>query len=67
MELFHLDEDLGQSKDTAAREPDRACKVKAQLQAYLKEGGAQLPTPDPNYGPAKNPVLHRRNGCGEDD
>jgi uncharacterized sulfatase len=52
VQLFHLDQDLGESADVAKEFPERAAKMKALLQAYLRRVDAQLPVPNPDYHPA---------------
>lgn len=52
VQLFHLDQDLGESADVAQEFPERAAKMKALLQDYLKRVDAQLPVPNPDYHPA---------------
>lgn len=56
VQLFHLDEDLGESEDVIGRFPERAVEMKRRLHAYLKEVRAQVPTPNPNFDPAKDPA-----------
>jgi arylsulfatase A-like enzyme len=50
-QLFHLDQDLGESKDLAAEQPARVARLKNLLTNYLATVKAQLPTPNPDYGP----------------
>jgi len=50
-QLFHLDQDLGESKDVAAQEPARAAAMKQCLTNYLAAVKAQLPVPNPDYHP----------------
>ena len=53
-ELYHLSADPLEAHDLAATEPARAAALLAKLDAWRKEVGAQFPTPNPNYDPAKN-------------
>ena len=53
-ELYHLSEDPREAHNLAATDPARAAALLAKLDAWRKEVGAQLPTPNPNYDPAKN-------------
>jgi arylsulfatase A-like enzyme len=48
-ELYYLPDDVGEQHDLAASEPERASRLCAQLQAWLKETGAKLPQPNPEY------------------
>jgi len=51
-ELYDLANDVGESKDLAATQPDRAKALRTRLDAWLKTVDAQLPTPNPAYDPA---------------
>jgi arylsulfatase A len=51
-QLFHLDKDLGESKDVASEFPDRAAKMKSVLQDHLKQIKAQEPVTNPNFDPS---------------
>ena len=46
-ELYNLKNDIGEADNLAERMPERAAKMKAQLDAMLKEHGAKIPAPDP--------------------
>jgi len=48
-ELYHLATDVGEQRDRAAQEPARTARLWTQLQAWLKETGAKLPQPYPEY------------------
>jgi len=45
LELYDLATDLSETKNLAAAEPDLAAKLDAALGRWLKDTGAQLPTP----------------------
>ena len=64
-QLFHLDQDLGESKDLAGEERSRAAGLKSQLTNYLSHIDAQLPMPNPNYNPATDPALRARGNENE--
>lgn len=51
VQLFHLDQDLGESKDLATEEPERAAAMKKRLSKYLDTIKAELPVPNPDYRP----------------
>jgi len=48
-ELFNLKTDPSEQTDLAAREPGRVAELHARLDAWRKEVGAQLPTPNPAF------------------
>ena len=48
-ELYNLKSDIGESDNLAKRMPEKAAKMKAQLDAMLKDHGTKIPTPDPAY------------------
>jgi arylsulfatase A-like enzyme len=52
-ELFNLAAELEEKDDRAASEPDRVTRLQSELHAWQKEVGAQFPTSNPNYDPAK--------------
>ena len=57
-QLYHLDQDLAETTDVSAQFPNRVAQLKALLFDQLDALGAQRPTPNPHYDPAKDPVLH---------
>ena len=57
VELYHLDRDLGETKDLASEQPERAAAMKTMLTNHLAAIHAQLPVPNPNYDPARDPTL----------
>ncbi len=65
VQLFHLDQDLGESKDLAKNEIARANNLRQQLTNYLATIKAQLPMPNPDFNPTNNPA-NRRGGTAED-
>jgi arylsulfatase A-like enzyme len=48
-ELYHLPDDIGEQHDLASKEVERTRKLWAQLDVWLKETGAKIPQPNPNY------------------
>ena len=62
VELFNLEDDLGETKDLASSMPERRDELLARLRVWRKEVGAQMPTPNPNYDPAR---AHQGAGAGE--
>jgi arylsulfatase A-like enzyme len=53
VELYNIKADIGEQHDLAAREPQRAAKLRARLHAWRAEVGAQMPTPNPNHDPSR--------------
>ncbi len=56
MELYNVVQDVSETKDRAATEPQRAAELLGKLQAWRQSVGAQLPSPNPDFDAA----LHRR-------
>lgn len=52
-ELYHLREDIGETSDLAAALPAKRDELRARLQAWRREVGAQMPTPNPRHDPAR--------------
>jgi len=50
-ELFNLADDLGETTDLAEKMPEKVKQLDAMLIAFLKDAGAKLPKPNPNYTP----------------
>ena len=51
-ELYDLGNDISETKDLAATQPDRTKALRTRLDAWLKSVDAQLPKPNPAYDPA---------------
>jgi len=47
VELFNLTDDIGETKDLAAANPDKAAQLLQMLRAWRKEVGAQIPSAKP--------------------
>jgi arylsulfatase A len=62
-ELFNLKDDIGETINLVASMPEKAAKMKAQLDAMLKEHGATIPT----SVPAKSPRPARTNQTRNSD
>jgi arylsulfatase A-like enzyme len=55
VELYNLASDLGETRDLAASEPERACGLEAKLDRWLESVNAKLPKANPDFkGPAAN-------------
>jgi arylsulfatase A-like enzyme len=50
VELYDLAHDLGEQRDLAAQEPERAAALRARLHAWRAEVGARMPAPNPEHG-----------------
>jgi arylsulfatase A-like enzyme len=53
VELYNVREDIGEQKDLAAIQPEKAAALRTRLHSWRQEVGAQMPTPNPNYDPTK--------------
>jgi len=53
LELYHLRDDPGETRDLADAHPDVVKDLHAKLVAWRKETGAKMPTPNPRYQPGK--------------
>jgi len=51
--LYNLKDDPGESRDRSAAEPARAAELRRRLEAWWAETGAQTPTRNPDFDPAK--------------
>jgi len=56
LELYNLREDIGETKNLAAAQPEKAKELHAQLLAWRKEIKAPMPTPTPDAGKAASDV-----------
>jgi arylsulfatase A-like enzyme len=52
-ELYNLEHDAGETKDLSSLLPDKAAQMAAQLNAWRKAVGAQMPTPNPDHDPER--------------
>ena len=48
-ELYDLNHDLSEQTDLVSQQPQVAREMSSALEAWLKEVGAELPTPNPNF------------------
>jgi arylsulfatase A-like enzyme len=51
VELFHLADDEGETTDRAESEPARVTQLRAELHAWQRDVGAQMPIANPRYDP----------------
>lgn len=48
-ELYNLKEDISETNDLAKQKPDKVKALNKKLERWLKETGAKVPIPNPNY------------------
>ena len=60
--LYDLDQDLHESNDLAAKEPERAKELAGLMESYLKAVGAQMPVKNEAFDPSKPAPEPRRGG-----
>lgn len=53
IELYNLKDDVGETTDLAAKMPEKAAELRTMLADWRKSVGAAMPTPNPDYDPAK--------------
>lgn len=53
LELFHLEEDLGETQNLVARQPERAEQMQSELADWRKETGARMPTVNAKHDPER--------------
>src|SRR6185369_113780 len=53
VELYNLRDDLSEKMDLAQSNPQKTGELRARLEKWRTEVGAQLPVPNPNYDPAR--------------
>jgi hypothetical protein len=53
VELYDLKKDIGEERDLAKAQPKLAEELRARLHTWRREVGAQMPTLNPKYDPAK--------------
>jgi len=63
VELYNLRDDIDETKDLAATNPEKADELRKRLHAWRAEVGAQMPTPNPDYDasrPEHDPATRQR-------
>lgn len=53
LELYDLGQDIGESKNLAEEQPELAKRMQAMLADWREAVGARMPTPNPDYDPAR--------------
>lgn len=67
VELYNLGEDIGETRDLAQAHAVRTSKLRAKLDAWRKQVGAQMPTKNPAYDPARQWERIRGGGAKKED
>jgi arylsulfatase A-like enzyme len=53
VEMYNLAADIGEKRDLAELQPAKAAELRARLEKWLRETGAQIPTANPDYDPKR--------------
>jgi arylsulfatase A len=53
LELYNLKEDISEKENLAKKIPEKAAELQRKLAAWRKSVGAKMPTPNPDYDPAR--------------
>jgi len=53
VELYNLQDDIGEKNDLAKRMPKKAAELRSKFAAWRKSVGAKMPWPNPDYNPAR--------------
>ncbi len=67
VELYNLKDDQAETTDLAEKMPERAAQLRRMLHDWRKAVGAQMPTPNPGYDPARDRGRPRRKGVNRKD
>ena len=59
-ELFHLGEDLGETRDRAGDRPKLVLELDQLLTSHLTAVGARVPRPNPGYRPPKKEAAAKK-------
>ena len=51
VELYHLENDIGEQMDLSQQEPERVDQMKEKLHRWLQEVNARSPTENPDFDP----------------
>lgn len=60
LELYNLKDDIAESKNLAKKMPQKAAQLQQNLAAWRKRVGAKMPTPNPDFDPARAHEWGRR-------
>ena len=53
LELYNLRDDIGEKNDLSSKYPDRTKALLKMLHDWRTTVGAKMPTPNPDYKPAR--------------
>jgi arylsulfatase A len=53
LELYNLKDDIGEKENLALKMPEKAAELQGMLASWRKLVGADMPTPNPDYDPAR--------------
>ena len=53
VELYNLKEDIGETRDLAAKQPEKVAMLRQKLNEWRNNVGAQIPTPNSAYDPGR--------------
>jgi arylsulfatase A-like enzyme len=54
VELYNLRDDIGEKNDLTTKMPEKAAEMRKLLADWRRSVGVQMPTPNPDYDPAKD-------------
>jgi uncharacterized sulfatase len=60
LELYNLEDDIGETRNLAAKMPERAKKLRGMLARWRTSVGARMPTPNPKYDADRAPQWWNR-------
>jgi arylsulfatase A-like enzyme len=60
VELYNLKDDIGETQNLAATMPDKAAALRQQLHDWRVRVGAQMPTANPAFDPAKDQAKRKK-------
>ena len=61
LELYHLDDDLGESSNIGPSHPEKRSELLAKLNHWRISIAAQMPAPNPNHDPARETQVSKNN------
>ena len=65
LELYNLKDDLGETKNLATTNPDKAKELLERLNAWRKETGAPMPTPNKKTEAGETAPNAKKTGKGK--
>ncbi|MCA8995458.1 MAG: sulfatase [Planctomycetaceae bacterium] len=61
LELYNLEDDISEERNLATEQPERASRLRAQLEEWRESIDAAMPTPNPDHDPARELSIERGN------